>query len=219
VLQTAAGSEHSVAVCADGTLWAWGNAAEGRLGLGKAVRDDVLVPTRVGDDDTFGGHSVVWASCGGKHTLAVCDDGCLYSFGRGAGGRLGHGDRNKRFEPQRVRPAHLSKVIAASAGDAHCVAVTEEGRLFSWGRGAIELNGTERPSGLGHGDIDYILSPRMLQLPTRVRTTRQVVLTRADALALAMSTHARLGSQSPCSGLLLELVERVVEAAGGVLGF
>lgn len=221
IVQTAAGGAHTVAVCASGCLWAWGKAAEGRLGLGKDVRDDVLAPLKVGDLNTFGGCSVVWACCGGKHTLAVSSDGSLFSWGRGAGGRLGQGDRNKRFTPARVRSEQIASrtVMVAAAGDAHCMAVSDDGRLFSWGRGTFESNGCESPTGLGHGSIDDILSPQMLQFPRRVRSTRQMSLTRDDALAFAMSTHRRLGTQSPCRDLLDDVVRRIIEAGGGLLGF
>lgn len=220
-MQTAAGGAHTVAVSADGSLWAWGKAAEGRLGLGKDVRDDVLAPLQVGGLETFGGCGVVWASCGGKHTLAVCSDGSLFSWGRGAGGRLGQGDRNKRFKPACVRAGQLasSKVMVASAGDAHCMAVREDGSLFSWGRGIFESMGCESPTGLGHGDIDDVLAPQMLALPKMVRTSRHMCLLREDALALAMSTHRRLGARSPCYALLDDVVKRIVEAGGGLLDF
>ena len=43
------GSAHTVALKSDGTLWAWGHNADGRLGIGSF--DDKLIPTRIGIDD------------------------------------------------------------------------------------------------------------------------------------------------------------------------
>jgi hypothetical protein len=43
----AAGTEHSLAVKSDGTLWAWGSNKRGQLGIGSNA--DSLTPVKVGD--------------------------------------------------------------------------------------------------------------------------------------------------------------------------
>ena len=75
-------------------------------------------------------------SAGDRHTAAVTDEGALYTWGNGEGGRLGHGDEDPKLVPVRVAGALGGKcVVAASAGDSHTADVTEEGELYTWGIG------------------------------------------------------------------------------------
>ncbi len=39
-------------------------------------------------------------SCGDAHALVLTDTGHVYSWGDGAGGRLGHGDEKDLWEPR-----------------------------------------------------------------------------------------------------------------------
>ncbi|WP_421620666.1 hypothetical protein [Alkalilimnicola ehrlichii] len=66
----AAGDDHTVAVKADGTLWAWGRNGYGRLGLGDT--DDRDVPEQVGTDSDW-----TAVSAGRDHTVAVKANGTL----------------------------------------------------------------------------------------------------------------------------------------------
>ena len=60
---------HTVAVTAEGELWAWGAGEDGQLGVG--VMANRLTPTRVGvERPGLGCASVVLAACGYRHTLA-----------------------------------------------------------------------------------------------------------------------------------------------------
>jgi alpha-tubulin suppressor-like RCC1 family protein len=123
VVLVSAGAAHSVAVTLDGALWAWGNGEFGRLGVGDV--SNRLIPTRVGVDDAFGGFGgsgVLLAACGDKHTLAVTNDGTLWSWGRGERGELGHNDRAMRIIPTRVDADHFdgAKVVATAGTQFAC---------------------------------------------------------------------------------------------------
>lgn len=41
-------------------------------------------------------------SCGCEHSAAILEDGTLYTWGHGDGGRLGHGDNEPRSMPAPV---------------------------------------------------------------------------------------------------------------------
>ena len=47
VVSVAAGAHHSLCVCDDGSLWAWGKASDHQLGLGNLELTVVATPTRV----------------------------------------------------------------------------------------------------------------------------------------------------------------------------
>ena len=187
VVFVAAGGNQTVAVTAGGRLYTWGYGGHGRLGHGDT--GNRLVPTLVGAG-AFGGSAVVMAACGDQHTLVVTCDGALWACGCGEDGRLGLGylmANRRAFERVGVGQFGGARIVAAAAGGAHSVALSEHGALWTWG------DGTE--GRLGHGDEDD------WRVPTLVARAglgggqigRCRALPAEHALAFAMGTHGRLG--------------------------
>ena len=203
---------HSVAVTRDGGLFAWGSGCCGQLGQGD--QDDRLVPSRVGAD--LFGATVQMATCGDRCTLAVTREGLVYAFGAGEEGQLGCDVTTKRLLPALVPPRHFefAKVVTAASGYAHSAAVTEDGRLFTWGCGRSPYY-RQSPSGLGTGSLGQQLVPALVSSDHLRGALVGIYCHRAlapcSAVAFAMGTHARLGPAS-MSELLPELVRLVVEA-------
>ena len=126
----ATGYNHTVAVRADGTLWAWGSDSDGQLGKG--------ANTTVTPDDRPAqiGTATTWASAaaGELHTVAVRTDGTLWAWGSNANGRLGKG-ANPTVTPD-DRPAQIGTATtwaSVAAGGAHTMAVRADGSLYTWG--------------------------------------------------------------------------------------
>jgi len=116
VLFVAAGDSYTMAVTAPGDLWAWGAGGAGRLGLGDVA--DRRVPARLAH--TWGGSCVRMVSCnrGGDpytYTMAVTEDGAVWTWGSPCCGQLGHDDRLPRLTPTRIPQAAF--------GGAHIVLV------------------------------------------------------------------------------------------------
>lgn len=211
VVFVAAGSEHTVAVTAEGRLYTWGRNDGGQLGNGRrAVR---RVP-RVVSMESFLGSAVVMATCGYEHTLVVTEDGGLWTCGNGSFARLGLNDVADRLAFERVGGTTGvafggARVMAAAAGWSNSAAVTEDGALWTWGRG--------RNGQLGHGDEEYRLVPTRVPAAslqdTRIGRCRP--LPTDHALALAMGTHGRLGAASPVRALAGEpgLLTMIASAA------
>ncbi|KAL1528475.1 hypothetical protein AB1Y20_009819 [Prymnesium parvum] len=113
----ACGYRHSMVLCrAPQAVWAWGWGQHGQLGLGKWV--DELQPQRM---KAFTDVSVKKLCLGGRHSLALCSDGRLYTWGRDEDGQLGLGAQGARCVPTPVE-ALATKPIAlfdASCGWAH----------------------------------------------------------------------------------------------------
>ena len=63
------------------------------------------------------------------------------------------------FERVRLPVLSDARIVTASAGFYHSAAVTEDGALFTWGRGQAY---TGRPTGLGHGDVADRLRPTLV---------------------------------------------------------
>ncbi|MBF9141600.1 RCC1 domain-containing protein [Hymenobacter properus] len=120
----AAGGSHMVAVRADGSLWAWGNNANGQLGLGSAANQNT--PQRVGT-----GNSWVSVAAGGSYTLAIQADGSLWAWGLNDSGQLGLGNTTNQNTPQRVGTS--TSWASVTAGTYHTAAVQADGSLWTWG--------------------------------------------------------------------------------------
>ena len=81
----------------EGNLYAWGNNSNHQLGIGYNSPKLVNHPTRV-----YNIEGVVQVSCGYEHSMALNDDGDLYSWGHGEGGLLGHGELDDEATPKRI---------------------------------------------------------------------------------------------------------------------
>lgn len=74
-------------------------------------------------------------------TFVVHTNGSVWACGKGSYGRLGLGDSATQSLPKRVSFDGVVKKISSSKGsDGHTLAVTEDGRVFSWGDGQYLKN-------------------------------------------------------------------------------
>lgn len=128
------GYRHTVALRSDGSLWAWGENCQGRLGPGDTSTSRVAAPRRVMD-------GVTQVSTGGTHTLVLRSDGSISGFGSNAQLQLTKAALRQVTTPTPVAgPAGWSFV---SAGDGVSLAIKGD-ELFGFGRG--------RGGALGLGD-------------------------------------------------------------------
>lgn len=84
-------------------------------------------------------------ACGSHHSLCVTKSGCLYSWGSGQYGCIGHGIDVVRYKPTRLFVDHpcnsggesVEQVyfVGVAAGDFHSLALSISGKIFSFGRG------------------------------------------------------------------------------------
>jgi alpha-tubulin suppressor-like RCC1 family protein len=145
VVQVACGTVHTLALTIRGELFVWGGARSGKLGLGGVGFCDTFVQkTRSGQPfvprpksvSALAAMHVTHVAAGRAHSLAVTEQGALYTWGCGKDGKLGHGGLQAEWLPRRVSSMLTVAVIQASCGREHTAAVTSAGWLFSWGRGA-----------------------------------------------------------------------------------
>ena len=88
VFQGGSGAKNgqTVAILADGSVWAWGDNDRGQLGNGTRVSSDV--PLRV---DVPAGVTFVKVSSGGYASYAIDRSGRLWAWGDNRSGQLGTG--------------------------------------------------------------------------------------------------------------------------------
>ncbi|KAI8427526.1 hypothetical protein MSG28_002052, partial [Choristoneura fumiferana] len=94
---------------------------------------------------------------GGEQTLfAVTPDGKVYATGYGAGGRLGIGGIDSVSQPtllSSIQHVFITKV-ACNSGGKHCLALSSDGDVYSWGEGD--------DGKLGHGNRVSYDRPRLI---------------------------------------------------------
>jgi len=84
-------------------------------------------------------------SCGGFHTAVITEDGKVYTHGGGEHGQLGHGDKVNKLKPTLVQALEGMFVSQITCGWSHSVALTSDGKVWTWG------NGDHGKLGLGNG--------------------------------------------------------------------
>lgn len=125
VTQISSQFDHSLAVSNDGKVFAWGMNADGQLG--DDTRDSRSTPVRVkGLDDV----TITRVSAGGSHSVALAQDGTVYSWGENDQGAVGDGTLTDRLSATRVPGFQAS---AVTAGMQHSVAIGTDNRVYSWG--------------------------------------------------------------------------------------
>ncbi|MFM7080005.1 MAG: T9SS type A sorting domain-containing protein [Bacteroidota bacterium] len=129
VERVAAGWSHCTAVKKDGTLWSWGYNASGQLGLASAAQS-ISQPTQVA-----GMTAVRTVSCGHEHTLALKQNGTVWTCGINGQGQLGNGSNNPSGTFMQV--TGLSNIIQVAGGYTHSMALKNDGTVWVWGGNTV----------------------------------------------------------------------------------
>lgn len=125
VVAVAAGQGHSLALKADGTVWAWGSNYDGQLGDGTLTNR----PTPVA---VSGLSNVIAVAANGDHSMALKSDGTVWCWGNNQRGAIGDGTTTRRRTP--VAVSGLTGVVAIAAGGWHSLALKSDGSLWAWGQ-------------------------------------------------------------------------------------
>jgi hypothetical protein len=86
---------------------------------------------------------IIDASYGCDHSLVLTNCGEVYAWGWNQFGEVGDGSNDNQLIPIKLNAFNDEKVIQISCGYLHSMALTESGRVFSWGRnnfGQLGLN-------------------------------------------------------------------------------
>ncbi|MEO6069697.1 MAG: T9SS type A sorting domain-containing protein [Chitinophagaceae bacterium] len=127
------GDVHTVALKTNGSLWTWGYNNLGQLGIGYTSFTTQKTPRQLGTD-------LDWqtAAAGIQHTLAIKNDGTLWSWGLNNHGQLGYNtfdsSNNKdtnAYVPRQVGTDNNWKSI--TAGYYYSLGLKTDGTLWAWG--------------------------------------------------------------------------------------
>ncbi|CAF9937195.1 MAG: hypothetical protein ALECFALPRED_007136 [Alectoria fallacina] len=148
VIDIGAGADHSFAIHQNGTVYGWGANNYCQTGIDERDGEDfanILHPQSV---NSLNGHGRVTSISGGNHhSIAVMEGGECLTWGRLDTGALGFSvdnlpendiTRDANEKPRILMTATQVpgiNAVHAAAGSDHCVAVTREGKAYSWGFG------------------------------------------------------------------------------------
>lgn len=136
VVAIAAGDSHSLALKADGSLYAFGQNSSGQLGVGDVDSSPNPTPEQVMTD-------VAAIAAGELFSLVLKTDGSLWSFGSNSYGQLGH-DEGSGTDTEQPPTEVMTDVAAIAAGASHGLAVMTDGTVWTFGRNnAGQLGRTE----------------------------------------------------------------------------
>ena len=173
--QVSGGTEFSVAIKTDGTLWSWGFRAYGRLGDDYGSFTSVNSPTQRGSLTDW--HQV---SAGSAGCLAIKTDGSLWAWGRNASGQLGDDTTENKSSP--VQIGSLTNWAQVDSGQNSSFAVKTNGTLWAWG-----FNSSSASGQLGLGDVANRSSPVQVGA-----LTNWAYVSGGDSTAAAVKTDGTL---------------------------
>ena len=150
---------HVLALSDDGNVYSWGSGDYGALGRGSTAISRVPVAVTTAGTP-MAGKKIVRVAAGANYSLAVSDEGIVYSWGGGWGGapvgKLGDGANTQRLVPVAVATAGTpmagKRIVDIAAGGLASMALASDGTLFTWGRnydGLLGLQTTVGPSSCG----------------------------------------------------------------------
>ncbi|XP_053987984.1 E3 ubiquitin-protein ligase HERC2 isoform X2 [Hylaeus volcanicus] len=178
----AGGSKTLFVVSQDGKLFACGEGTNGRLGLGND--SNVCEPKPIPFLSQYVIKKVAVHS-GGKHALALTQDGKVFSWGEGEDGKLGHGNCLSLDKPRLIESLKSKRIRDIACGSGHSAAITSIGELYTWGLGEYGR--------LGHGDTSTQLKPKLVQSLVGQRVI-QVACGSRDAQTMALTADGSVYS-------------------------
>ncbi|CAE7764835.1 HERC1, partial [Symbiodinium sp. KB8] len=151
----AAGRSHSLVLLENGTVCAFGQGSQGRLGNGATAKVGNKLATLPSTQAplSLGGKAVAVAA-GEEHSVVLLEDGTVRAFGSGQNGRLGYGDTSNVGDKPETLPSEQGavslggKAVAVAAGNAHSVVMLEDGTARTFGNGMYGK--------LGYGETSHV---------------------------------------------------------------
>ncbi|MCB1209409.1 MAG: choice-of-anchor D domain-containing protein [Verrucomicrobiales bacterium] len=183
IVQIAAGAGHSLALDAEGNVWAWGSNYNGQLGLGSTSSKSV--PTKI-SITRFDNQRVFGVACGAASSYAVTEAGAVWAWGRNDSGAVGDGTLAQRNIPVLVTDPVTGRthdfggqsIVQIEAGSDQAFVLTADGSVWTWGEAVAGEVSMSNPYGESQATLNswtsVSQSPRLLVAGTTDLSARIV---------------------------------------------
>jgi hypothetical protein len=146
------GFHHVIAITNDNKVYIWGFNNFGQLGNG--TYNDCFVPHLLNE---LKDENITNVCCGVGHSLALTSNGKVYAWGCNRFGQIGNEcDNEYQLKPIKIEKFEEKTIVAISCGFYHSLALTENGRVYSWGNNYRKQ--------LGIGNIIASNVPKLLKI-------------------------------------------------------
>ena len=218
-----AGVAHTVALKADGTVWAWGLNNYGQLGINTKDGNNyepMQVMRKENQEDASSANialtNVIKIAVGSYHNLALTADGQVFAWGWGRFGQLGDGlttDHNALVAMKVVGPTYsdtnpdvyLNNIIdiAAAGYDgyaAYSMALDIQGKVYTWGRNyyrSVEPHNTAdvyRSVPLNITDMNSMLKGAVKVVSDSVGHTGRVLRSDGQVISWGYNNNGNFGN-------------------------
>jgi alpha-tubulin suppressor-like RCC1 family protein len=193
VKQAAGGENHTLILTETGDVFAFGSAECGKLGLGP-VKPKTLYHSAI-QIPNF--RNIQLIACGDNHSLAISNEGILYTWGDGWKGQLGKGNTDNLYEPTPISASENFKF--ADCGAIHTVAIDRDDKVWHW------------------GDAESVASDIPILTPTRIASIENMSFIQVacgEKYTLAITINKKIyGWGKPRKYRLAELEDREEENA------
>ena len=166
-----------------------GNNNNEEIGSGDTSEEDTKTEENI--EDVIQGIKKAKVSSGNTFTIALKEDGSVWSWGAGTGGQLGTGNLDNQSEPVQVLSPdgenYLTNVIDIAVGYDNAMALLEDGTIVAWGD-----NGSYN---LGDGTNEAKSTPVYVvtdELGTKLNNI--VKITKGDDWTLALTAEGEVYS-------------------------
>lgn len=187
VVKVAMGPAHTAVITTEGDLYTFGSGQHGALGHNDGEVSHVR--PKLVEFFKKNGLKVADVDIGEHHTVALTDDGDVFTWGYGGKSRsyllqllapsfgaLGHGGNQDRHIPTPVETLRdLPPTISVSAGSFFTNALNAQHDLYSWGRGEYAV--------FGDGNNKNLKAPVKNESLQRMKDTEGVVFKRIKSCA------------------------------------
>ena len=160
IVQIAAGANHNMVLTSDGAVYTWGWNYHGQLGNNTKTNSNTIVAVQT-IGTPLAGKKIVKIAAGQGHSLALTDDGMVYTWGRNDTGQLGNNATTDVMLPVTVTvtgtPMSNKTIVEIASGARHSLAIDSSGKVYAWGH-----NGSGQ---LGNNSTVNALTPVAVQAP------------------------------------------------------
>ncbi|MCL2444883.1 IPT/TIG domain-containing protein [Candidatus Saccharibacteria bacterium] len=198
ITQISTQGNHNLVLDSKGHVFAWGANAAGQLGDGTNTSSNT--PVAVDTSGVLAGRVITQISAGSSHSIALDDEGRIFTWGLNSSGQLGDGTTTGSSTPIAVDMSGVldgKNITQITAGGSFSLALDDEGTVFAWGsNGSGQLgNGTTTNSSVPVAvDVSGVLAGRVITQITAGLTHTLALDSNGQVLSWGNNESGRLGN-------------------------